>query len=86
MQSLADPSLFTFHHGETHLILLLYVDDIVLIGNNYVALWKTSAIYAILWVLRLVLLQMAFIFLRLNILLIYLNRQIWVIESYVTPS
>lgn len=30
--------LFTFHHGTTHLILLLSVDDIILIGNNFVAL------------------------------------------------
>lgn len=38
VKSLADPSHFIFHHGTTHLVLLLYVDDIILIGNNFVAL------------------------------------------------
>ena len=36
--SLADPSLFLYHHGETVLFLLLYVDDIIVTGNNVAAL------------------------------------------------
>ncbi|XP_028548665.1 uncharacterized protein LOC110097480 isoform X2 [Dendrobium catenatum] len=32
--SQADPSLLLFHDGNTHLYLLVYVDDILLTGNN----------------------------------------------------
>lgn len=39
LQSIDDSSLFTFHHGTIHLVLLLYMDDIVLTGNDFVALW-----------------------------------------------
>uniref|UniRef100_A0A2N9J7Z1 Reverse transcriptase Ty1/copia-type domain-containing protein n=1 Tax=Fagus sylvatica TaxID=28930 RepID=A0A2N9J7Z1_FAGSY len=34
----SDPSLFLYRHGETVLFLLLYVDDIIVIGNNVAAL------------------------------------------------
>lgn len=30
----ADPSLFTFHHGNQTLVLLLYVDDVLLTGDT----------------------------------------------------
>lgn len=30
----ADPSLFTFHHGNQTLVLLLYIDDVLLTGNS----------------------------------------------------
>ena len=33
--SLADPSLFTRHHRNSILILLIYVDDMLVTGNNY---------------------------------------------------
>lgn len=36
--SITNPSLFTFHRGTIHLILLLYMDNIILTGNDYVAL------------------------------------------------
>jgi hypothetical protein len=32
--SVADASLFVFHHGSTTVYLLLYVDDIIITGNN----------------------------------------------------
>lgn len=32
--SLVDSSLFILHHGKLVVSLLVYVDDIVLIGNN----------------------------------------------------
>ena len=38
----ADPSLFAWHHGNTFIILLLYVDDIILTGND------TSAIHSLI--------------------------------------
>ena len=34
LQSHADSSLFTYHKGSDTLVLLLYVDDILLGGNN----------------------------------------------------
>ena len=43
--SIADPSLFVFHNGSTFLYLFLYVDDIILTGNNPVAV--TSLITAL---------------------------------------
>jgi hypothetical protein len=43
--STADPSLFVFRNGSTFLYLLLYVDDIILTGNNPVAV--TSLITAL---------------------------------------
>lgn len=39
VQVMAEPSLFTFHHGMTDLILLLYVyENVVSTRNNFVAL------------------------------------------------
>ena len=35
MRSYADNSLFTYHKGNVFLTLLLYVDDIILAGNNF---------------------------------------------------
>uniref|UniRef100_A0A2N9HVG8 CCHC-type domain-containing protein n=1 Tax=Fagus sylvatica TaxID=28930 RepID=A0A2N9HVG8_FAGSY len=32
--SLSDPSLFMYHHGTTVMFLLLYVDDIIITGND----------------------------------------------------
>ena len=32
--SLADSSLFILHHGKLVVYLLVYVDDVVIIGNN----------------------------------------------------
>uniref|UniRef100_A0A2N9HQR7 Reverse transcriptase Ty1/copia-type domain-containing protein n=1 Tax=Fagus sylvatica TaxID=28930 RepID=A0A2N9HQR7_FAGSY len=43
--STADPSLFVFRNGSTFLYLLLYVDDIILTGNNPAAI--TSFITAL---------------------------------------
>lgn len=34
MCSKADYSLFTFHRNDVFLILLIYVDDILVMGNN----------------------------------------------------
>ena len=36
--SVADASLFILHHGSTTVYLLLYVDDIIIIGNNPTAI------------------------------------------------
>uniref|UniRef100_A0A2N9FEL3 Reverse transcriptase Ty1/copia-type domain-containing protein n=1 Tax=Fagus sylvatica TaxID=28930 RepID=A0A2N9FEL3_FAGSY len=36
--SLADASLFVLHHGSTTVYLLLYVDDIIITGNNSTAI------------------------------------------------
>ena len=36
--SIADPSLFIYHHQDVIIILLLYVDDIILTGNSSNAL------------------------------------------------
>lgn len=32
--SFPDPSLFIYHHGSDIIYLLLYVDDMILTGNN----------------------------------------------------
>ena len=32
--SVKDPSLFIYHHGTTIIFLLLYIDDMVLNGND----------------------------------------------------
>lgn len=33
--SKADPALFVYHHNGNTLVLILYVDDIILIGSDY---------------------------------------------------
>lgn len=38
--SIKDPSLFIYHHGSTTIFLLLYVDDMVLTGNDSATLKK----------------------------------------------
>lgn len=37
-QSKANYSLFTRHHGESFIAVLIYVDDIVITGNDLVAI------------------------------------------------
>ncbi|PKU74273.1 Retrovirus-related Pol polyprotein from transposon TNT 1-94 [Dendrobium catenatum] len=41
--SQADPSLLIFHEGITHIYLLVYVDDILLTGNNVQAMTELVA-------------------------------------------
>ena len=38
-QSSSDYSLFTLHRDSIHLLVLVYVDDIIISGNNSEAIW-----------------------------------------------
>nr|KYP49843.1 Copia protein [Cajanus cajan] len=42
-QSYSDYSLFTLHHDELHLNVLVYVDDLVISGNNEEAIKSFKA-------------------------------------------
>ena len=44
--STADPSLFVFRNGSTFLYLLLYVDEIILTGNNPAAFTSLITAFA----------------------------------------
>jgi len=36
--SLVDTSLFTYHHKSVHIFVLIYVDDIIVTGTNFIAI------------------------------------------------
>jgi hypothetical protein len=51
--SLADASLFVLHHGSTTVYLLLYVDDIIITGNNSTAISDIILSYLLLLSLKI---------------------------------
>ena len=41
-QSVADPSLFIYKHGADQVATLIYVDDVIIVGNNMTKIQATS--------------------------------------------
>ena len=76
--SIANASLFILHHGFTTVYLLLYVDDIIITGNNPTAIsdiiTQLSTAFELkdlgplryFWVFKLITKRLAYLFINTN--------------------